>query len=201
MSTTAERPVADERRGSPLARVGAIIGAVAGAVLAVVGTFWLGFGGGELGRVALTRSDLVSLTLAPSPTWAAFTVALAASLALLAGPRPTGRFSVTAVAGAVWVLLLLLGFSVLGSGWEFTGPEATCVRAGCWPRWWQELAVAAPLVVGALALLVVGLVGGRAPAWVRHGVPAVLFLVLAVAQVALWESAVIPVLVGPSPFS
>lgn len=201
MSATAQHPVLDGREGSPRAGVLAVVGAVAGVVLAVVGTFWLGFGGGELGRVSLTRSDLVSRTFGPSLTWAAFTVVLAAALALLAGPRPSGRVSVTSLLGAVWVLLLILVFSVLGSGWELSGPQVSCVRAGCWPQGWQELAAAVPLVVGALTLLAVGLVGGRAPALVRHGAPAVVFLVLALAQVALWDSAVIPVLVGPSPFS
>lgn len=178
-----------------------IAGVVTGTLLAVVGTFWLAFGGGELGHASLTRADLASRTLAPSVNWIAFTMILATALALLAGPRPAGRVSLASIAGAVWTLFWVWTFSVLGSGWELSGPHVTCVREGCWPQGWQELAVAAPLVVGSFALLVLGLVGGQTPAWVRRGLPPVLFLVLAIVQVALWESDVVPILLGPSPVS
>lgn len=141
----------------------------------------------------------MGLTRAPSLSWITFTLVLAAALALLAGPRPAGRVSIAAVAGAVWTLFWVWTFSLLGSGWELSGPQVTCVRDGCWPHGWQELAVAAPLLVGTLALLVLGLVGGQTRAWVRRALPPALFVVLAIIQVALWESVVVPILLGPSP--
>lgn len=97
-------------------RVTGIVGVVLGALL-VVGTCWLGFGGGELGHASLTRADEVSQTIAPSLPWGAFTLVLAAALALLAGPRPHARISLTSIAGALWTLF-------------WGGPSRSSARAG-----------------------------------------------------------------------
>ncbi|MCM3556941.1 hypothetical protein M3697_17890, partial [Janibacter melonis] len=66
-----------ERERLRRARAVGIAGVVTGTLLAVVGTFWLAFGGGELGHASLTRADLASRTLAPSVNWIAFTMILA----------------------------------------------------------------------------------------------------------------------------
>ncbi|WP_055483193.1 hypothetical protein [Sphaerimonospora mesophila] len=136
-------------------------------------------------------------TLAPTPSWAVLTAVTAAGLALFTGPRAWVRWAdPVSLAGGIWTLGWLALFSYLESNFELTG-TAHCVYASCWPLGWRELAVAAPLGLGCLALLVIGTLGRRAPGWVRAAVPASLFVVLAVVQVAIWDGVVVPVLNGP----
>lgn len=172
-------------------------GAIAGTLLAFVGAYWVGLGSAQLGHVWITRVGSVDRTLAPTPSWAVLTAMTAAGLALLTGPRAwVGRVDPVSLVGGVWTLGWLAMFSDFKSNWELTG-TAHCVYASCWPRGWQELAVAAPLGIGCLALVVMVAFGRRVPRWVRAAVPASLFVVLAVVQVAIWDGVIIPVLNGP----
>lgn len=169
------------------------IGIAVGVVASSVGAFWVGFGGAGLGRVSLTRVDVVSPTTAPSSTWALLAVVTTVGLALLAGRR-VGRVDVAAVLGGLWTLGWLGITSVLGSGWELSGPDVGCVRPGCAPQGVEELLVGVPLGVAALALVALGLAGTRER--VVRTVPPLVFLVLVGLQVAVWDDLIVPALLG-----
>lgn len=175
-------------------KVLSVIGVPLGLIASFVGASWVGFAGAGLAEVSLTRVDVVGPTTAPSPSWALFTVVNAAGLALLAGRSRVGRVDVVAALGGLWILGWLGITSVLGSGWELTGPDVDCVRPGCAPQGIEELLVGAPLAVAALALLTLGLVGARER--VARAAPPLVYVVLAVLQVAVWDDVVVPALLG-----
>lgn len=181
-----------------------VVALVVGALLGVLGAMWIGAGEGGLGQALLTHSDLASETTAPSPTWATMSMVNALALSLLVGRprgRGGGRVDWIAVAGALWVVMWLVLLSVLRMAFAMSDTDAVCVRAGCWPHGWQEFAVAVPLGAGALTLLGVGLVSRTWPWWLRRGLPAGVYIILTIVQLAIWDRFVIPFFLGPSPLT
>jgi len=174
---------------------------VAGLLLLVVGTWWIGFGSAQLGTVLLTQVDVVSDTIAPSASWGVLVVTTALGLLLCTGPPAwVGRVDALQLVGAAWALGCVAVFSALGSGFEFTGPDSHCVYASCWPGRYQQLAITAPLIVACLLMVVMATACRRLSWWFRGLLPAVMFAVLTVVQVAVWDRFVIPLFNAPPPF-
>ncbi|GAA4722157.1 hypothetical protein GCM10025782_20150 [Pedococcus ginsenosidimutans] len=214
-SSTMESPPAAPSGAGPRHRVRGLVAVLLGFALTFVGAFWTGFGGAQLGHVLTRQRDIVTMTQAPSWTWAVLTALTTAGLGLLswssgmrssslrsASPADagTGR-PVVAAAGSLWTLAWLGAFSLVGAQFEVTGPRDRCARSSCWPHGWQELAVATPLLVASLVLLGAGLLARRAPRAVALVAPPATYLVLTLVQVAAWDGMVVPFLTGPPPFS
>lgn len=201
MTSSVESPAAPPAP-APGAGPRTVLAVVAGLALSFVGAFWVGFGGAQLGHVLTTQRDVVSRTLAPSWTWVLLTAVTAAGLWLLSWPGARGpRPRAVAALGASWTVGWLAVLSFVGAQFEHTGPQARCTYSACWPYGWQELLVAAPLLVGCLVLLATVVLGRRGPRSLALVAPAATFVVLTLVQAALWERVVVPFLAGQPPFS
>jgi hypothetical protein len=114
--------------------------------------------------MALTQGDLVWSGTAPILVWAELTAVRSLGLALLTRVW-ISRGNPVAVLGAIWTMWWLSVFRVLGSGWEFNEPDRECVRSGCWPDGWRQMAVDKPLAVAGLVTVPLGVLVVRpAPA-------------------------------------
>lgn len=174
---------------------------VAGFLFLLVGAWWIGFGNAQLGTVLLTQVGVVSQTLAPSPSWAVLTGLTGGGLLLLTSPRVwVGAVDWAKLLGAGWALGWTLLLSFFSSAFEFTGPQARCVYSSCWPRGYQELAIASPLLTACLVMVVMATAGRRLAWWWRAATPAVTFVALTVLQVQVWDRLAVPFLSGPPPF-
>lgn len=196
-AVTTPRPTHDDR-GPRRGRF--LLAVLVGGLMSGAGTCWIVVGRAQLGTVLLTQVGLVNDTVAPTPAWEVMTAVTAVGLLLLAGPVAEGhRVDRVQLLGAVWTLVCAAFLDAVTYGIELTGPATACVYARCWPGRYQDLAIAGPLLVASLSMLGLACLAGRLPRWSRALVPAVVFGALAVLQLSVWDSVVLPVLSGPPP--
>lgn len=178
--------------------VGAV---VVGFALTLAGSIWIGLAAADLSIVWLTRDGV----LEPVATTTHFSRAMRAlvtaiGLFLLTLPRRWVVLGDLAqLFGAVWTLGWLALSSTLFSGAEFTDPSRQCVYDSCWPRGYQELAIATPLMVACLLMIAMASLGRQQPQWIRGLVPAGAFLLLMIVQAAIWDPIMIPFFNAPPP--
>lgn len=175
---------------------------VLAALLTFMCAYWIGIGRVGLGQVSLTRVDRMYKTESSMVSRAVLAVVTAAGLALFTGyrRRRAGQVDGVALLGGAWVLGWVAFFASILSGLELSGPQYKCLYPSCWPRGYQGLAIATPIIVAVLVMAVMATLGRRAPWWVRAALPAVVFVVLTIVQAAIWDSAVIPFFDRPPPF-
>ena len=127
------------------------------------------------------------------------TLVMALCVAVVTGAWGVGRVDVGQALAAVWVGVWLSASVWLLYSVQFSGPDSVCTYNSCWPSPYQELMVAAPVALTAIAMACLAITGRPARVFVRAAIPALILLVLTVVQRIAWRSLALPILIGPPP--
>ena len=68
----------------------------------------------------------------------------------------------------------------------------TCVYKGCWPLYWQDAAIACPLALTVIIMVILAIGGRRINFWVRALVPSVVYAVTTVLLALIWKPYLLP---------
>ena len=162
-----------------------------GFVLLLMGSYAIGLGANELAKTRVMM-DWVDPMHAPSRTWAATNGLIVCGLLLVTTPRLRTGSDLVAVFGAVGMFACTAVFSWVRYAAEFWFPDRQCRFSSCWPGAYQPVAIAAPVMVAGLLVVVMATVGRRRSWSVRAFWPAGVFVVLTLVQVAVWERYIVP---------
>lgn len=156
-----------------------------------------------LGRASVTKAGLIYQEDASAISRVVSVGLFAIGLGLFTGHRRNvvQRVDGVALADAAWTIAWLGILAPLPSGFEYGGTANPCLYADCWPRGFQELAIVSPAVVAVISMIAMATLGRRKAWWLRASVPAGLFVVLSVVQIAAWDMYVVPLFDRPPPFT
>jgi hypothetical protein len=187
------------RSRSPFQRFLRVIQLSAGFCFIASGGYWVGVGGAGLPTISLVRPSLV-YPGQETGIWLFMTLVVAAGLALWFTPNSWShsRTDFVQLSGAVILTVLVLAFLPFVSGPEFLNPSMSCVYDTCWPQPYQEMLLAAPVLMGALAMGVCAVIGGRMRLRLRIVLPVSLYVLLAIVQYATWQPIIVPFLAAPA---
>jgi hypothetical protein len=104
-------------------------------------------------------------------------------------PEPEGRSGAGGQgwAGASTVVTILLGYGFISLAF-FSEPGDDCVREWCSPLPQQVLALAAPMVLAGILMILAAFMVNRWSWWTRALAPPLIWLVLLFVQAAGWDS-------------
>lgn len=162
------------------------------------GTYWAGLGRSGLPYVLAVDQEPYQAS-GDVVTTLVMTAVIAASIAIVTGAGMLGRHDVGQAAAGLWAAYWLATFLGLVCAVQFSGPDAVCTYPDCWPSPYQELLVAAPVGGAAIVMLVLASVGRPTRAWIRAAIPVLIVCILSAAQQLAWQSAILPILLGPPP--
>jgi hypothetical protein len=199
------RPISISKLPSPavvFAGVLRFIQIFVGYLLLAIGGFCIGITNAGLDTASLTSPGHVANNPAPTATWIAMVLATTLGVALCSSARFSDWLRIDAwqlaAAGLFAAGTLFLAFAM--SFLAFIDPDTQCAHASCWPLPYQELLIAAPALLAAVAMSLFAVKGHGAAWWIRSTVPAGIFLLLSVIQFAAWDSMILPFLSVPPPF-
>lgn len=202
MSRSPNRPLGD--RGKRIA-LGLLRFAqlTLGLILMLAASFWTGLDSAGLERVSLVRLDLI-YSGAETADWLLMVILTATGISLWHARRNSGsstaRVDVVQLLGAIVLTILTLIFLPFLSEFEFLDPSNQCLYEACWPRPYQELLMAAPVLGATFTMGVCALLRRRIPHWTRLAIAPTIYVTLATIQQATWHPIIIPFLNGPPPF-
>lgn len=174
---------------------------VAGFLLLTWGSLVFVFSYGSLAHVDVYWRSQISTT-APDRWWLWWVVSLTLGMALSVSPNDVdAKCDGTQLTGAIWLSLVAAPLLWLWSGdTNWMGPVYDeCRYEGCWPRGFQEWALAVP-VLSAVVVMVTMSLQPALSRRVRAFAPAATLLGMALIQLTVWDWLVRPVLFDSPPF-
>jgi len=187
--------------GQPRSRARRIIDVirlVVGLIGLFVAAWWVGLASNALPHV-LSVVQRVHEPTESIATKVAMTLVMALCMAVVTGAWGVGRVDVGQALAAVWVGVWLSASVWLLYSVQFSGPDSVCTYNSCWPSPYQELMVAAPVALTAIAMACLAITGRPDRVFVRAAIPALILLILTVVQQIVWRSLALPILIGPPP--
>ena len=179
-------------------RIVDVIRLVVGLVGFFVAAWWVGLASNALPHVLSVVQHVYEPTESLA-TKVAMTVVMALCMAVVTGAWVVGRVDVGQALAAVWVGVLLFASVWLLYSVQFSGPDAVCALTSCWPAPYQQLMVAAPVALAAIAMGSVAIAGRPSRVSVRAALPGLALLILTLLQQIMWRSLALPILIGPPP--
>lgn len=182
-------------------RAGRLVVRSIGFATLFAGAYWTGIGQVGLGTVLVTQPSAASPTSAPSAAWAFMSALIVLGMfASTSRSAAIVRTDLVQICASLWAVGWTAAFAAFFESVVFMSPGTRCAYKSCWPGGFQELAVAFPLVVACVTMIVVATRASHSSYFIRATVPAAVFLVLTVVQVLAWQPLVQPLFLAPPPF-
>ena len=176
-----------------------VVSAAVGVVLTTGCALWVGLDANGLEWV-LARDLDVKAGWELTPSWFAWVLLCTASFALVAAPKPKFKVDVLPIVLAIWIVHIVPSAVSFSSSFQFAMPRLrTCVYKGCWPLYWQDAAIACPLALTVIIMVILAIGGRRINFWVRALVPSVVYAVTTVLLALIWKPYLLPFFLFPPP--